>query len=524
MGAFFLICLLPVAYMFFATFESDSEIGFDAYKKVLFQARQWTLLWQTAVVALSAVALSLLFGVPFAYLTVKSDLPLRRFFGSIYFIPLIVPPYMIVFSWDRILSERFPLGPWLKEMFELKGALIGAFPLTAASIFLFLSYFPLVILLTRSALSTQDPSFEEAGVFSVSEKRLRRGVTLRLALPGIVTGATFVFIFALSNYGVPNMVQANVYALEVFYQFKTAYDQDAATASAVPLVLLALIPILFQRILEGGRRYSSPRITNREPRIVPLGRWRIPALLFVTVFLIVTVGIPIGMLLWLAGGISSYRGALDVEGLGALPDLLSSLKYAAAAATVAVIIGAFMGILAARSRKLVSGSIDFLSMLPFAFPAGVVGIGLIRLWNRPGIFDVVYTSSAILIIGFLCRFAPFAFRAVGAGLKRVDPAFEEAAEVAGVGAFRRLFGVSFRMALSGMSCAWIIVFILGLGELGMSRLVSPPGIQTMPLRIFSLIHWQYDNYVAALCLLLVGAALLPLVLFYLATGKKLEIR
>jgi len=521
---FFALCLLPVVVMFVSTLFQDGGPSLEAYGKVLIQKRQWDLFLRTISVSLTAVLLSLLVGVPFAWLTTKSDLPLRRLFGSLYFIPLIVPPYMIVFAWDRILSERYPLGPWIKEAFGLKGALIAAFPLTSAAIFLFLSYFPLVILLTRSSLLQQDPSLEEAASLTSGEGRVQRGITLRLAVPGIFTGATFVFLFALSNYGVPNMAQANVYALEVFYQFKTAYDADAATATALPLVILSLVPLLVQRALQSGKRYSSPRTTNRPVRQVPLGRLKIPAFLFASLLILISVVVPLGMLLYLAGGIASYRGALDVEGLGAMPDLTSTLVFSALAASAAVLLGFFMAHLAARAGKLLSSSVDLVSILPFAFPAGVVGIGLVRLWNRPGAFSLVYTTSAILVIGLLCRFSPFGIRTVSAALSRVDPGFEEAARVSGAGWLRTTFSVTFRMALPGLACAWIVVFILSLGELGMSRLVAPPGVQTLPLRIFSLIHWQYDAFVAALCVILVGCALLPVLIFTLLTGRRLELR
>jgi iron(III) transport system permease protein len=48
-----------------------------------------------------------------------------------------------------------------------------------------------------------------------------------------------------------------------------------------------------------------------------------------------------------------------------------------------------------------------------------------------------------------------------------------------------------------------IVFILCFGELGMTLLVMPPGRETIPIKIYNLMHYGADQMVAALCLILV---------------------
>jgi len=46
----------------------------------------------------------------------------------------------------------------------------------------------------------------------------------------------------------------------------------------------------------------------------------------------------------------------------------------------------------------------------FAVPSTVVGVGLIGLWNRPGPAASVYTSPAIIVVGYLARFRHLGFK------------------------------------------------------------------------------------------------------------------
>jgi iron(III) transport system permease protein len=50
---------------------------------------------------------------------------------------------------------------------------------------------------------------------------------------------------------------------------------------------------------------------------------------------------------------------------------------------------------------------------------------------------------------------------------------------------------------------FFIAFILSLGELGTTLLVIPPGRETIPIKIYNLMHYGADQLVAALCLILI---------------------
>jgi iron(III) transport system permease protein len=88
---------------------------------------------------------------------------------------------------------------------------------------------------------------------------------------------------------------------------------------------------------------------------------------------------------------------------------------------------------------------------------------------------------------------------------------EEAAAASGAGWLRTMWRIVLPQMRLGLSAAWVIVFILAFGELGVSILVAPPGDATVPIRVYTIIANTPPSHVAALALLQTAVILVPLV-------------
>ena len=75
----------------------------------------------------------------------------------------------------------------------------------------------------------------------------------------------------------------------------------------------------------------------------------------------------------------------------------------------------------------------------------------------------------------------------------------------------------------GILSAFLLGFILSLGELPAAMIVNPGRFQTAQVRIFNMIHFARDEEVAALCVIVILLALVPLTLFALLSRKRLEV-
>ncbi|MCS6862157.1 MAG: ABC transporter permease subunit, partial [Abditibacteriales bacterium] len=150
-------------------------------------------------------------------------------------------------------------------------------------------------------------------------------------------------------------------------------------------------------------------------------------------------------------------------------------------------------------------------LLPVAVPPVLVGIALIALYNRPAC-DAIYGTKAIVVLGYLGRFLPFAFVAVRGAVQSLDVAWEEAAQVEGATWGQSLWHVTRPLAAPGLRAAGLLVFVLSAGELSVTLLVNPPGGQTIPFTIDNFMHFGHTPEVATLGMMLaamtVGAALM----------------
>jgi iron(III) transport system permease protein len=375
--------------------------------------------------------------------------------------------------------------------------------------------FPLVAAFSSRAFERIDARREQAALLAGGLPAALR-MELPLVLPAALCGACFAFVIAINDFAVPDYVASigrkyNVYADEVFASWQTVRSPGKAVAAALPLVvltLLALVPALALR-----RRGSLAVVDGdfQRPAPLALGRWRWPAFAACVALVAVTALLPIGRLLWEAGG--GARG-WSFDGLSAAfargidtgrADLQRSLLYAGAAALLALVPALVLGHALERARRTLW--LEALVVLPIAVPAILFGIGYIALWNHPAT-ERVYDGGLVVVLLLFGRFAAFPILAVSGATALLDRRLEEAARIAGAGPARRLAWIvspAVRNALLGGAA---LVFVFGMRELDAAILV-PAANGTAMFRVYNAIHFGRDDFVAALALLVILFILLP---------------
>ena len=155
----------------------------------------------------------------------------------------------------------------------------------------------------------------------------------------------------------------------------------------------------------------------------------------------------------------------------------------------------------------------------FAVPSTVVGIGLIGIWNRTGVFGVLYGTPAMLVLAYLAL-VPVCALAIGATIRTVPESHEEAAATAGAGWMRTMAQIVLPQVRSGLLAAWVVAFVLAFGEVGTSILVAPPGESTLPIRVYTLIANAPPGDAAALAVVQTVVILCPLALLGIVSTRR----
>jgi iron(III) transport system permease protein len=459
---------------------------------------QWGLLGRSLLIASGAAALALCLGAPYALLCQRTDLPGRRFWQLAGVLPLLIPPFVHALTWSRVTAEHAPLGAWLEQVMGWAPAMHS--PGGAAWV-LALAYLPFVILLASAGLRSIDRGLEEAALMRAGRLAVWARVTLPLVMPHLVAGTLFVLVFALVEFAVPDVLRVQTYPVEIFIELSALFDEAAATRLALPLLLVTSLLVLFAGWLMRGRAFVSVSAGAAGQVTLPLGRWRWVALLYCVLVVGLAVVVPLLELLRSAGPPAVYLRALSTAG----DAILLSVGLAALGTVATLALGFFVALSihgVTRGRML----LEWLSQLPFAVAPILLGIGLIKTWNHAST-AWLYGSAAMLVIGYVARFTPYAVRVIDAALAQVDRRQVEAGQLA-AGAPAVIFGLLLPTVRNGLLAAGFICFVLALGELGVTLLVAPPGISPIPIDIYNYLHYGSEEMVAALCLLLVAVQLL----------------
>ena len=169
---------------------------------------------------------------------------------------------------------------------------------------------------------------------------------------------------------------------------------------AVPLLVLCLIVAIGAVALAGERLVSTRRSSGTRPPL--LVGWRGPSEAAAVATVAIALGIPLMVLVREAIGAESLRAVLEGSG----PAIANSLLLATIGATAVVGLAVWLGYARARARGRLGQLADVLFVMAFAVPSTIVGVGLIGLWNRPGLVGTLYGTDAMFILGYLARFVP----------------------------------------------------------------------------------------------------------------------
>lgn len=504
--AFGLLCGLPVAYML-----AHAGAAGAPYAALLLDGRQRALLTNTAVLGAATALLATLIGAPLGLVLARIPLRFTPAWRIALAAPLLLPPYVIALAWVYLGG---PAG--LVATATGRDLLSGwTYSLLGAVVVLSLVLYPLSMLATEVALRRIEPRLEEAALVAASPGRVLRRITLPLAAPAVAAAALVIFVLAVSDFGVPGLLRVRVFTTEVFTAFAALYDFNRATMLTVPLLGLAIIVAAVAALLVGERLLVTRRgAASAQP--VTFEGWTRRGAAAAGCVLAVALVAPLAVLTREAAGVPSVTAIVQ----GSRDAIRASLTLAAAGATIATAIAVWIGYARARARRRVGVFTDVLLVVLFAVPSTVVGVGLIGVWNRAGVFGWVYGTDGMLLLAYLARFLPVAALALAAGVRYVPASHEEAAASAGAGWWRTMIRIVLPQMKLALAATWTVVFILAFGELGASIVVAPPGETTLPIRIYTLIANTPPAHVAALALVQSVVVLAPLVLLAFGIGMR----
>jgi len=309
-----------------------------------------------------------------------------------------------------------------------------------------LAYFPVAFMALEGVLRAIDRSTEEAA-FDLGASKLRTfvKVTLPLAAPGIGAALLLLFVISLGDFGNPIVIggRFQVLTVQAYLAITGRYNMPLGATLAILLLVPTALVFIVQRYWLSRRSHVT--VTGRPTPSTahasgPLLRW---VLFGVLCFLSGVILLFYGMVVY--GAFTHLWGvnhALTMDNFRYVFSVgrryfMNTVQLAAIATPIGGILGILIAFLVTRKRFPGRKTLDFLSMMNFAVPGIVVGIGYLLAFNAPPLR--LTGTAAIILAVFVFQRMPVAIRDGAAMLQQVDAAIDESASDLGAG-FMRTFG------------------------------------------------------------------------------------
>ncbi len=193
----------------------------------------------SVVVSFWALGLSLLLGVPLAWLLARVPFPGKAVVRSLVLLPMVLPPTVGGVALLLAFGRRGLLGPWLEDAFGLTLPFHTSGAVLAAT---FVAM-PFLVISLEGALGGLRPRYEEtAASLGASPLRVFLTVTLPMVAPGLLAGAALTWARALGEFGATITFAGNLPGTTqtLPLQVYLLLQEQPAAATSVSLLLLAV--------------------------------------------------------------------------------------------------------------------------------------------------------------------------------------------------------------------------------------------------------------------------------------------
>ncbi|QPC95637.1 ABC transporter permease subunit (plasmid) [Mesorhizobium sp. INR15] len=527
-----LVFVWPIVRLIATTVFTDGG-GLSAFARIAATPMYRTAFVNTFLISGLVTLIALVAAYPIAYLMATVHPRTAKLIGFVVLLPFWTSALVRTTAWMVLLQRNgivnsLLTGTGLTDspiplLYNLSGVLIGM-------VHVLLPFMVLPIYATF--LSVDQRLIAAADGLGAGRLTILRRIILPLTAPGAAAGALIVFMGAIGTFITPVLMggpRQMMIAQAISYNIQKQLDWRMA--GALSLVLLAVtlaLFLLYRRLFGLDRLFANEPVGANEPdgpmaTALGPGRWLVCLIaLVVGIFLIA----PIVMVFPLSISSSPFlqfppaRWTLEWYGrLGEDPKWLraaiSSLRVAAEAIAMSVVLGTAAAIAAARVSARLRAGMEILILLPMIVPTIITAIALYSQFAPLGVLG----SPESLAVGHTMLAAPFVFITVSAALKGFDNRLELAA--LGLGAswgamFRR---VMLPAILPGIIAGTVFAFITSFDDVVLSIFLTNSASRTLPRVIYEGVKDDTDPTVIALAVILISISLV-LFLSSLVTRNK----
>ena len=510
-----LFILYPLAKVILMSVFPDGAFTLEILGKVVSSWHLRRAFFNSLMMGVLTATFGSLIGFIFAFTITRTDIPLKKFFNLIAIVPIISPPFIgalaiiMLFGNNGFITSTL-LGLKNFKIYGIRGLLFAQI----------VTFFPVAYITLKGVLESISPTLEDAAMdLGGSRFKVFCRVTLPLAVPGLASAMLVLFIETLADFGNPLILAGSrfpILSVQAYLEITGMYNLPKGAALAFILLIPSITAFFLQKYWVAKKQYvtitGKPTISTIK-LVSPAVKWLLfGIIMFFALIIIMIYATIIGgafVNIWGSDNTLTLRHFLYVFGVG-FEAVKDTIVIAGISTPISGLLGMVIAFLIVRKKFPGKNFMEISSLLSFAVPGTVIGIGYILAFNT---YPLLLTGTlAILLLNFIFRYIPVGIQSGIAVLRQVDPSIEEAAVDLGADSRRTFRKITLPLMIPAFFSGLIYSFVRAMTAISAAIFLVSSNWNLMTVQIMSQVNSGRLGAAASFSVVLVLIILLAILI------------
>ncbi|KQW80004.1 hypothetical protein ASD03_24635 [Ensifer sp. Root127] len=496
-----------------------TDRGFDlaALADVLSKSFVWESLFNTLLLGATSAVIATVIGFVLAFSATRTTMPGKTFVHGVALLPIISPPFVMALAVVILFGRS---GLITRELLGIRNANVYGFH--SLVLIQSLAFTPIAYLNIRSMLQSIDSALEDASATLGASRWITFSrVTLPLVTPAILSSGLLVFVKSVEDFGNPMLIGGNfnTLAVEAYSQMVGYFDLHSGALLASLMLVPSITAFLIHRYWVSKRSYVTVtgKPTAQTIRIsgmavvLPLSILCYAIVFAILLFYLTVIYVSFTRLPGIDNTLTTDHYATVFT--AGFQTLANSLLLAGVATPVTAIAGMLIAYLLVRKAFPGSFLLRWGTLLSFAAPGTILGIGYVSTFNAP---PLLLTGTAFIVVAaMVVKNLQVGIEAGSNQLRQIDKSIEEASMTLGASNTRTFFQITLPLLKPALFTSLSYAFTRSLTTLSAVIFLVSANWTLITVTILSQVETLKIGVAAAYCSILVFVVLAILALMQL---------
>ncbi|MFA5570345.1 MAG: ABC transporter permease [Sphaerochaetaceae bacterium] len=490
--------------------DQNGNFSMDTARSAVTSLHFMSSLINSIVMGCIVAVTATMVGFLFAFTITRTNIKFKKFFHTIALLPILSPPFVIALAIIILFGRS---GVITRQILGIENN--NVYGLTSMVVDQTLALFPLAYLNLRGLLEAIDGSVENASrSLGASRWQVFKSVTFPLTIPGILSSFLIVFAKSISDFGTPQVLGGdyNVLATQAYLQITGLYNLNTGAFMALSILVPAMLAFFIQKYWVARRSFVT--VTGK-----PVGGYILieekhitrplfALCTFVTLIILMFYGTVVWISFVKTWGVNmqfSLTNYIYAFQRGKKP-IQDTLILSLICAPITAIFGLIIAYLLVRKEFFGKKLMEFATLIPFAVPGIVLGIGYIFAFNTGPI--VLTGTGFIIVVALMFRNLPIGVETGTNSLRQIDPAIEEASTILGANNYKTFTKISLPLMKSALFSGLLNAFVRAMTSISAIIFLISVRWKLLTVSILSEVEQSSFGRACAFCVILMVIVLI----------------